>query len=117
MWKACLRVVKEQARQAKHVLDRFHIVQKLGKAIDKLRAAEAKRLKAQGEEPVLKWSRWLLLKHPEGLTEKQEAEAGRAAPAEPAHGAGLLLRRGGGHEQQSQGRPKDSVRIPLLQGL
>ena len=72
MWKACLRVVKEQARQAKHVLDRFHIVQKLGKAIDKLRAAEAKRLKAQGEEPVLKSSRWLLLKRPERLTEKQE---------------------------------------------
>ena len=72
MWKAYLRVVQEQASQAKHVLDRFHIVQKLGKAIDKVRAAEAKQLQAKGEEPVLKSSRWLLLKRPERLTEKQE---------------------------------------------
>ena len=72
MWKAYLRVVKEQASQARHVLDRFHIVQKLGKAIDKVRAAEAKQLKAQGKEPALKNSRWLLLKRPERLTEKQE---------------------------------------------
>ena len=72
MWKAYLRVVKEQASQAKHVLDRFHIVQKLGKAIDAVRAAEAKQLKAQGKDPVLKSSRWLLLKRPERLTEKQE---------------------------------------------
>ena len=72
MWKAYLRVVKEQASQARHVLDRFHIVQKLGKAIDKVRAAAAKQLQAQGKEPVLKNSRWLLLKRPERLTEKQE---------------------------------------------
>ena len=72
MWKAYLRVVKEQASQARHVLDRFHIVQKLGKAIDKVRAAEAKQLQAQGKEPALKNSRWLLLKRPERLTEKQE---------------------------------------------
>ena len=38
MWKAYLRVVREQASQARHVLDRFHIVQKLGKAIDAVRA-------------------------------------------------------------------------------
>ena len=72
MWKAYLRVVQEQASQARHVLDRFHIVQKLGKAIDKVRAAEAKQLQAQGKEPVLKNARWLLLKRPERLTEKQE---------------------------------------------
>ena len=74
MWKACLRVLKEQASQARHVLDRFHIVQKLGKAIDKVRAAEAKQLKAQGKDPVLKSSRWLLLKRPQRLAEKQEPE-------------------------------------------
>ena len=72
MWKAYLRVVAEQASNAVHVLDRFHIVQKLGKAIDQVRAAEAKQLQAQGQEPVLKGSRWLLLKRPERLTEKQE---------------------------------------------
>jgi hypothetical protein len=35
-----------------------------------VRAQEARELKAQGEEPVLTKSRWLLLKRPERLTEK-----------------------------------------------
>ena len=72
MWKAYLRVVAERAQAAMHVLDRFHIMQKLSKAIDELRTAEAKELKAQGKELVLKSSRWLLLKRSERLTEKQE---------------------------------------------
>ena len=72
MWTAYLRVVAERAQAAVHVLDRFHIVQKLGKAIDAVRAAAAKQLKAQGEEPVLKNTRWLLLKRKENLSEKQE---------------------------------------------
>ena len=72
MWKAYLRVVAERAPAAVHVLDRFHIVQKLGKAIDAVRAAAAKQLKAQGEEPVLKNTRWLLLKRKENLSEEQE---------------------------------------------
>ena len=72
MWQAYLRVVREQAGQVLHVLDRFHIVQLLGKAIDKVRATEAKLLQAQGRLPVLKHTRWLLLKRPERLSEKQE---------------------------------------------
>ena len=54
-----------------HVLDRLHIQQKLSKAIDKVRAAEAKQLKAEGRQPVLKNSRWLLLQWRENLSEKQ----------------------------------------------
>ena len=46
--------------------------QHLGKAIDKVRAAEATQLKAPGRQSVLKHTRWLLLKRPERLTEKQE---------------------------------------------
>ncbi len=72
MWKAYLRVVAERAREAVHVLDRFHIVQKLGQAIDEVRAAEAKQLRAQGEQPVLKNTRWLLLRRKENLSEEQE---------------------------------------------
>ena len=44
----------------------------MSKAIDEVRAQEAKALKAQGYEPVLTKMRWLLLKRPENLTEKQE---------------------------------------------
>ena len=72
MWKPYLRVIAKKAGQAVHVLDRFHIMSHLSKAIDEVRASEAKALKAGGYEPVLKDSRWLLLKRPENLTEKQE---------------------------------------------
>jgi transposase len=71
MWKPYLKVIAQKAGQAVHVLDRFHIMAKMNKAIDEVRAAEAKRLKRDGYESVLKHSRWCLLKRPENLTEKQ----------------------------------------------
>ena len=55
-----------------HILDRFHIVAKLNKAIDEVRAGEHRQMQQDGYEPVLKHSRWCLLKHWENLTEKQE---------------------------------------------
>lgn len=71
MWQAYLTVIAEQAPKAIHILDRFHIMAKMNKAIDEVRAAEAKRMKADGHEPLLKNSRWCLLKRPENRTEKQ----------------------------------------------
>jgi len=71
MWKAYLKVITKKAGQAIHVLDRFHIMQKLNKAIDKVRAGEARQMKQDGYEEVLKHSRWCLLKRPENLTDKQ----------------------------------------------
>ena len=71
MWQPYLEVIAKQAAQAIHVLDRFHIMQKLGKAIDEVRAGEARQMKTDGYEPVLKHSRWCLLKRPENLTDKQ----------------------------------------------
>jgi transposase len=71
MWQAYLKVIAKKIPQAIHVLDRFHIMQRIGKAIDKVRAAEVKQLKQDGYEPVLKGSRWLLLKRPENLTDRQ----------------------------------------------
>lgn len=71
LWKPYLKVLAEQAGSAVHVLDRFHIMKQLGKAIDDVRASEAKRLKRDGYEPVLTHSRWCLLKRPEKLTDKQ----------------------------------------------
>jgi transposase len=41
------------------------------KASDEVRAEEARRLKRDGYEPVLKHARWCLLKRPESLTRKQ----------------------------------------------
>ncbi len=53
------------------MLDRFHIMKQFGKALDEIRAGETKRLKRDGYEPVLKESRWCLLKRPENLTDRQ----------------------------------------------
>lgn len=73
MWKAYLSVIKEKAPEALHILDRFHIVARLNKALDKVRANEHREMKKDGYEPVLTKSRWLLLKKPENL-KTQEAE-------------------------------------------
>ena len=72
MWKPYLRVVAKKASQAIHVLDRFHVMSHLSKAIDEVRAKEAREIKAKGRTPILTHTRWILLKRPENLTEKQE---------------------------------------------
>ena len=71
MWKPYLNVIGDKLSNALHVLDRFHIVSKLNKAIDEIRAQEARQLKTQGFEPVLKRTRWCFLKRPENMTENQ----------------------------------------------
>lgn len=71
MWKPYLSVIARKASQAIHILDRYHIVAKLNKALDEVRAAESKALAAKGYEPVLKRSRWCFLKREENLTDKQ----------------------------------------------
>jgi transposase len=71
MWQPYLKVIAKKAGQAVHVLDRFHIMQRMNKAIDQVRAAEVKQLREDGYQPVLTGSRWLLLKRPENLTDKQ----------------------------------------------
>ncbi len=75
MWKAYIKVIKKKAPDALHILDRFHIVQKLGQAIDKIRAAEVKRLAAEGyDEEVLKHTKYCFLKKEGNLTEKQKTK-------------------------------------------
>jgi len=74
MWKAYLKVIAKKIPQAIHVLDRFHIMCHLNKAIDEVRAGEAKEMKRKGLEPVLHHSRWCLLKRRSNLTEKQSVK-------------------------------------------
>lgn len=71
MWRPYLEVIAQRAGKALHVLDRYHIAARMNKAIDEVRAGEARRLKADGYEPVLKHSRWCFLKRPENLTDQQ----------------------------------------------
>jgi transposase len=76
MWKPYLKVIAKKAGHAVHILDRFHIMMHVSKAIDKIRAEEVKALKARGQEPVLTRTRWLLLKRPENLTDSQFSRLG-----------------------------------------
>jgi len=71
MWEPYLKVIREKCSDALHILDRFHIVAKMNQAIDDVRSEEARRMKQEGFHPVLKKSRWLLLKRQENLTGKQ----------------------------------------------
>ena len=51
MWRAYIKVTEKKAKNALHILDRFHIVAKLNKAIDEVRAGEHKQLQKEGYEP------------------------------------------------------------------
>jgi len=74
MWKPYLDVIARRLSKAVHVLDRYHIVAKLNTALDEVRAGEARRMASDGYEPLLKHSRWCLLKNPSNLTAKQDAK-------------------------------------------
>lgn len=70
MWRAYLRVIGKKLPGALHILDRYHIVANLGKALDQVRAEEARKLAKEGWD-VLKRSRWLLLRRRKRLNGKQ----------------------------------------------
>src|ERR1700689_11786 len=71
MWEPYLKVIREKCSDALHILDRFHIVAKMNKALDEVRSGESRRLASDGFAPVLKKSRWLLLKREENLKTQQ----------------------------------------------
>jgi transposase len=73
MWEPYPKVIREKCSDALHILDRFHIVAKMNEAINEVRADEARRLKTEGRDPVLKKSRWLLLKRRENLDAEQHS--------------------------------------------
>ena len=71
MWEPYLKVIRQKCSEALHILDRFHIVAKMNKALDEVRAGESRRMAREGFLPVLKKSRWLLLKREENLKAEQ----------------------------------------------
>jgi transposase len=44
MWEPYLKVIREKCSEALHILDRFHIVAKMNKALDEVRAEETRRM-------------------------------------------------------------------------
>jgi transposase len=71
MWKPYLKMIEKHCSNALNILDRFHVVAKMNLAIDEVRSAEARRMAQDGYEPVLKKSRWCLLKRRANLTDTQ----------------------------------------------
>jgi transposase len=49
-----LKVIREKCSEALHILDRFHIVAKMNKALDEVRAGESRRMTSEGRTPLLK---------------------------------------------------------------
>jgi len=71
MWEPYLKVIRQRCSEALHILDRFHIVAKMNKALDEVRTGESRRMAREGYAPVLKKSRWLLLKREDNLKSEQ----------------------------------------------
>jgi len=92
MWKAYLTVIRKRAAHCLHILDRFHIVAHLSKAIDKVRASEARDLSKRGRGELLKHSRWAILRRPENRTEKDDLKLADIVRANLRTARSVLLR-------------------------
>lgn len=72
MWDPYIKVIRKYAPHTILVFDKFHIIQHLNKAVDKVRIEEA-REKKESDPDLLKGTRYIWLKNPENLTDKQKA--------------------------------------------
>jgi transposase len=71
MLKAYLNAIESNCPNALNILDRFHVKGHLTKAVDDTRKLDVAKLKDEGYESVLSKSKYIFLKNPENLTEKQ----------------------------------------------
>lgn len=75
MWMPYIKVIEEKAPDALLVFDKFHIVRHLMTAVDQVRRDEVKE-KGKEHKQLIKHSRYIWLKNPWNLTEKQKAKLG-----------------------------------------
>ena len=71
MWRPYLKVIKKKAPDSMNILDRFHIKKHLNQALNDVRIEEHSSLNSKGYEPILKKSKWALMKNPENRTAAQ----------------------------------------------
>ena len=71
MWQPYIDVVAEEIPQATQVFDKFHLIKHLSEAVDQVRREEARELRQESPE-TLKKTRYIFLKNPENLTDKQK---------------------------------------------
>lgn len=75
MGKAYIAAVRENAPNAVHVFDHFHVIKLFNETLSGLRRELYHKASSDGERKVLKGTRWLLLKNPENLNaERNERE-------------------------------------------
>jgi transposase len=72
MWPSYIEAIKAKAPQATLVFDKFHIVRKLTEAVDIVRRQEVNDKRTEHKE-VLAGTRYIWLKNPWNLTDKQKA--------------------------------------------
>ena len=68
MWPAYISAIVENLPDSRIVFDKFHIIQNLNKAIDEVRRNEYRAMEKTSAK-ILKGSRYLLLKHPQRLSD------------------------------------------------
>jgi transposase len=71
MWKPFLNVIARRCPNALNILDSFHVKGHLTKAVNEVRKEDVTKLQKEGREAVLTKSKYIFLKNPENLTEKQ----------------------------------------------
>ena len=92
MWKPYLRVIAQQAGQALHILDRFHIVMHLNQALDQVRRAESARLLGAASARHLKKMRWKLLRRGSRVRGRVRGQLRALAASKLATGRAWLLK-------------------------
>lgn len=70
MWANYVEVIRLRAPQASLVFDKFHVVRHLLEGVNDVRKAEARALRRDFPE-LLKGTRYIFLKNPENLTDRQ----------------------------------------------
>ena len=75
MWQPYIEVVKDRAPQAVLVFDKFHIVRHLMEALDQVRRDEI-REKGPQHKALMHKTRFIWLKNPSNLTERQAHRLG-----------------------------------------
>lgn len=92
MWKPYLKVIAKKLPHALNVLDRFHIMANLGKAVNEVRVAEARIFQECGIGHILKHTKYCFLKNPEKLTEKQKLKLSDVLKLDLKSGRAYLLK-------------------------
>ena len=80
MWEPYLKLIREKCSQVLHILDRFHIVAKMNKALDEVRAGESRRMASEGRTPLLKKSRLAPAQTPRESEDRTAVPPARPAP-------------------------------------